>query len=67
MHTSSVSNNLPPVTKVIKSVASSNTSTNTTQTQNVNIMTERKKEEEIKKKARDLTTPYICEWIDCNM
>ncbi|CAH1112236.1 unnamed protein product [Psylliodes chrysocephalus] len=67
MHTSSVSNNLPPVTKVIKSVASSNTSTNTTQTQNVNIMTERKKEEEIKKKARDLTTPYICEWIDCNI
>ncbi|XP_050518137.1 uncharacterized protein LOC114332463 isoform X6 [Diabrotica virgifera virgifera] len=74
MHTSSVSNNVSPVTKVIKTMASNNNSTTTISAQqsthhsspNVNIIMSDKKEDIKKHKiARDLTTPYICDWADC--
>ncbi|CAG9840930.1 unnamed protein product [Diabrotica balteata] len=73
MHTSSVSNNVSPVTKVIKTMASNNSSTTTISAQqtthsspNVNIiMTDKKEDIKKHKIARDLTTPYICDWSDC--
>lgn len=72
VHTSSVSNNVPTVNKVMKTMAGATTNTNTTsqmqQTQpatNSNLSTDKKEDIKKHKIARDLTTPYICEWNDC--
>lgn len=63
--TSSVSNNPVPVSKVMKSIAS----TNVTQMLTTNGVPERKKEEARSrmKIVRDITTPYVCEWGDCSV
>ncbi|XP_057671696.1 AT-rich interactive domain-containing protein 2 isoform X6 [Diorhabda carinulata] len=72
VHTSSVSNNVSPVNKVTKTTAgAATTNTNTSsQTQpatatNSNLSTDKKEDIKKHKIARDLTTPYICEWNDC--
>ncbi|XP_018568229.1 AT-rich interactive domain-containing protein 2 isoform X2 [Anoplophora glabripennis] len=67
MHTSSVTNNVLTAPKVIKSVAGTSVAQTTTSTTS-NGVTEKKPEEPKKPKIiRDLTTPYVCEWGECNI
>ncbi|KAJ8922596.1 hypothetical protein NQ315_007626 [Exocentrus adspersus] len=62
MHTSSVTNNVVTASKVIKASASAQATTVT------NGVVEKKPEEPKKPKIiRDLTTPYVCEWGDCEI
>ncbi|XP_056631013.1 AT-rich interactive domain-containing protein 2 isoform X1 [Diorhabda sublineata] len=70
VHTSSVSNNVSPVNKVTKTTAgaattNTNTSSQTQPATNSNLSTDKKEDIKKHKIARDLTTPYICEWNDC--
>lgn len=68
MHTSSVTNNVLTPPKVIKSVAGTSTAHTIMTSTTSNGVTEKKPEEPKKPKIiRDLTTPYVCEWGECNM
>nr|QYV43162.1 Brahma associated protein 170 kD [Colaphellus bowringi] len=73
VHTSSVSNSIvATTTKVIKTVASSGSNSSSVVTQNASATTngtsDKMKDEVPKVKiVRDLSTPYVCEWGDCNI
>ncbi|KAG5882101.1 hypothetical protein JTB14_016865 [Gonioctena quinquepunctata] len=65
VHTSSVSNSVVPASKVIKTMASSGGASHSMA---ANGTGEKKPDEIVKFKIlRDLSTPYICEWGDCNV
>ncbi|XP_044254837.1 AT-rich interactive domain-containing protein 2 isoform X3 [Tribolium madens] len=56
LQSSTVTNNVVPTTSVIKTTPSSGTSNGVVE-----------KKEEKPKIIRDLTTPFVCEWGDCNV
>lgn len=74
IQTSTVTNNLP-VTTVIKSTTTTTSVTQTIASNCINVLAEKKldhHQQEAKhfpkpKIVRDLTTPFVCEWGDCQM
>ncbi|KAK9720447.1 RFX DNA-binding domain [Popillia japonica] len=73
LQTSTVSNNPPPTSTVIKSVGSTTTTQVTSvSTSNNTVTVIEKKIEDVKpqprvKINRDMSTPFVCEWGDCQV
>lgn len=72
MQQSTVSNNIVPVSTVVKSTANTVVTQVTTAMNSVAPITPEKKQEDVKpvvkpKIVRDLTTPFVCEWGDCQV